>query len=312
MNKSMQYEQWFNQYSKEWLMGAYGQMDYEYPVGRHRLRILLKALEKEELTEKKILDIGCGGGDISFALAERGADVIGIDMSDCMLDAANQRKNSESAKLRGTVHFKKENVMELSAAITETKFDYIIAFGLIGYLESDEQFFEIVKRLSHEGTVLFVSCRNELFNMTSISEKTEDEIEAGNAIHLIREIDKYYEKSLPEGKIRAFLWEIGNSLSVIEQVHISHEEKALPFDEKSMLSFARQSTPAGLADTARAYSYELCQYWGVHPHLLLPRLNRKLPPQIFNILCDALCVFEDEDISLIWSSVFIGRFVAVE
>lgn len=309
MNRFQEYEKWFNEYNEEWLMGAYGQTDYEYPVGQHRLRILLKAMQSDELSGKSVLDIGCGGGDISFALADMGADVIGIDMSDSMLEVANRRKDSEYAKLTGTVNFKKENVMELSTYITERKFDYIIAFGLIGYLESDAQFFEIVRGLSHEGTILFVSCRNKLFNMTSISEKTVEEINEGNAIKLINEIDKYYKKRLPEEKSQQFLREIGSSLSIISQMKPSTEKKEILFDEKEMLSFARQSTPENLAKIAVEYNYNLCQYWGVHPHLLLPRFNKKLPPQFFNILSDALCVFEDEEISLIWSSVFIGKFI---
>ncbi len=309
MNKSEQYEKWFNRHNEDWLTGAYGHTDYDYPVGQHRLRILLKAIENEEITGKKVLDIGCGGGDISFVLADKGADVIGIDMSDNMLNEANHRKNAKYTNLKGTVDFKKENVLELSEKIAQKKFDYIIAFGLIGYLESDDRFFKIVKELSHEGTVLFLSCRNELFNMTSISENTITEINQGNAIKLIDEIDKYYEKELPEEKSQQFLQELGESLTLVSQLPSLPVGRELDIDEKAMLSFARQSTPENLKNTAAEYSYKFCRYWGVHPHLLLPRLNKKLPPQVFNILSDALCVFEDEDISLIWSSVFIGKFI---
>ena len=55
MNKSQQYKEWFNEYSKEWLTDAYEQADYNYPVGYHRLRILLKALENDDLNGKMIL-----------------------------------------------------------------------------------------------------------------------------------------------------------------------------------------------------------------------------------------------------------------
>lgn len=309
MNKSEQYKEWFDKNNEEWLLGAYGRTDYEYPVGQHRVRILMKAVANDELAGKSVLDIGCGGGDISFALAQKGADVVGIDMSDSMLEVANHRKEVEYTDLTGNVSFRKENILELSEGIAEKKFDYIVAFGLIGYLESDEQFFEIVRELSHEETILFVSCRNELFNMTSISTNTVKEINDGNAIGLINEIDKYYAEDIPEEKSRQFLRELEKSLSVINNRETLPETKELIVDEKAMMTFARQSTPEKLSGTAAKYNYRLCQYWGVHPHLLLPRFNRKLPPQIFNILSDALCVFEDEEISLIWSSVFIGKFV---
>ena len=40
------------------------------------------------LAGKKVLDIGCGGGILSEAMAARGAEVIGIDMADLSLDVA--------------------------------------------------------------------------------------------------------------------------------------------------------------------------------------------------------------------------------
>lgn len=295
------------------MLGAYGHTDYSYPVGYHRLRILLMALNNDDLREKKVLDIGCGGGDISFALAQRGANVIGIDMSDSMLEVANSRKIEEMAMLTGEVEFRKENFQSLSTVIMNEQFDYIIAFGLIGYLESDEQFFEIIKKLSKPNTVLFLSCRNELFNITSISANTIQEINSGNILKLVEEINGYYEKNIPYKKSWRFLMELSNSIKRINdlgEVYADNceKEKEIKIDETQMISFARQSTPTGLKRTAAEYGYQFCQYWGVHPHLLLPKFNKKMPPKVFNMLSDALCVFEDEDISLIWSSVFIGKF----
>ena len=41
-----------------------------------------------DLTGKKVLDIGCGGGIFSESLAMQGAEVIGIDMSETALRVA--------------------------------------------------------------------------------------------------------------------------------------------------------------------------------------------------------------------------------
>ncbi len=311
MDKTQEYKEWFDNYNEEWLLGAYGHTGYSYPVGYHRLRILLTALNNDDLREKKVLDIGCGGGDISFALAKRGANVIGIDMSDNMLEVANSRKRELMNTIIGTVEFQKENVQALSSEILRKKFDYIIAFGLIGYLESDEQFFEIIETLSKKDTVLFLSCRNELFNVTSISSNTLQEINSGNITNLIEEINKKYEKEISHEKGKKFLNELSNSIRGIKDLEdgkVQKETKEVNIDETQMISFARQSTPEGVKKVAEKYNYNFCKYWGVHPHLLLPRFNKKLPPQFFNILSDALCVFEDEEISLVWSSVFIGKF----
>ncbi|MBT4928967.1 MAG: methyltransferase domain-containing protein, partial [Cellvibrionales bacterium] len=40
------------------------------------------------VAEKKVLDVGCGGGILSESLAQRGAEVTGIDMGDAPLGVA--------------------------------------------------------------------------------------------------------------------------------------------------------------------------------------------------------------------------------
>lgn len=312
MNKVQQYKEWFDEFNEEWLAGAYLKTDYDYPVGYHRLRILLKAISEDNLKGKKVLDIGCGGGDISFALAQKGANVVGIDMSDGMLGAANDRRTKMPENIKGHVEFRKENILELSDAVAKEKYDYIIAFGLIGYLESDEKFFDIVQKISKKNTVLFLSCRNELFNITSVSANTVKEINTGNAFSLIDEINRYYEKEIPYEKSQIFLSELNNSIkqiNTLEHADCAKKTSDSVDDDSIKISFARQSTPETIQKIAAEYSYRFCKYWGVHPHLLLPKFNKKLPPRVYNILSDALCVFEDEEISLIWSSVFVGKFV---
>ncbi|XP_063826389.1 ubiquinone biosynthesis O-methyltransferase-like [Ostrinia nubilalis] len=56
-------------------------------------------LDKRSLTplkDKKILDIGCGGGILSEALAKIGATVTGIDANKDMIDVAKQHSESNS------------------------------------------------------------------------------------------------------------------------------------------------------------------------------------------------------------------------
>jgi 2-polyprenyl-6-hydroxyphenyl methylase / 3-demethylubiquinone-9 3-methyltransferase len=44
--------------------------------------------ERAELPGTRVLDVGCGGGLLSEALADRGANVLGIDLAEASLDAA--------------------------------------------------------------------------------------------------------------------------------------------------------------------------------------------------------------------------------
>lgn len=302
------FEEYFEQNSNEWISSAYDGTDYDYPVGAHRLRILKKALERENLEGKRVLDIGCGGGDISLFFAERGARVVGVDMSHAMLESAIAKCKGMEEWIQRNVKFEYAEFTNLINRKEEYGvFDYIVAFGLIGYIESDELFFEVISELSGPCTQLFLSCRNRLFNVTSVSNNTVDEIDSNSIKSLITEIEQYYEGNISHEEAEVFLTKLGNAINEISNIDytkISHIE-----DKVALNVQPRQETPKEITEVAKMFSFQMKKFYGVHPHLLLPRFNRMLPPQIFNILSDALCVFEENNISLIWSSVFICHFI---
>lgn len=304
------FDNYFVESNKEWLADAYQVGNYNYPVGMHRLRLLKKIISKYDIKQKKVLDIGCGGGDISFYLASQGALVTGIDMSDSMLATCEKRLKDNYSEFSNSLKFYKENVKQLNERITKEKYDFIIAFGLIGYLDSDDDFFKIVTPILNNNGKIIISCRNELFNMTSISNNTKREIKNNNANKLIDEIDELYKENLEIEKCRKFISELRKALDCIEA---SNKFEIIPEVENPEGIFddlqPRQSTPKGISAVAEKFGFNCVHFYGVHPHLLLPRFNKKLPTQIFNMLSDSLCVFEEDNISLIWSSVFIGEFV---
>ena len=305
------WNKYFEDNSKHWIDGAYKNSEYTYPVGYHRLRILKRIFSRYDIEGKRVLDIGCGGGDISFFAASMGAIVDGIDMSESMLEIAEKRKKNLPTDVQARVSFHRSEFHNISKLLFQEKYDFVIAFGLIGYIESDVAFFKTVKELCHKNTVLIFSCRNRLFNMTSITNNTVEEIEKGQAINLIKEIDTYYKKDIPQEKISKF---INNLRKTIETFKLNETDKSTRNTNQSMDGLPgtgkeqpRQSTPMSVSEDALKYGFVPKKFFGVHPHLLLPRLNKKLPPTMFNLLSDALCVFEDEPISLIYSSVFIAE-----
>ncbi|SEM96485.1 Mg-protoporphyrin IX methyltransferase [Loktanella fryxellensis] len=60
-------------------------------AGRDRMRDLLLAQLPADLTGCRVLDAGCGTGAASVALAERGATVVGVDISPALIDIAARR-----------------------------------------------------------------------------------------------------------------------------------------------------------------------------------------------------------------------------
>lgn len=304
---------YFEDNATDWIKGAYDDGKYTYPVGYHRLRILKKVIKRYNLKDKKVLDIGCGGGDISFYMASKGAFVDGIDMSSSMLKIVTERRDSLPKEEQERLSFHQMEFHDIPAKMGNKKYDCIVAFGLIGYLESDAAFFEIISSVCHLGTVLLVSCRNRLFNISSVTNNTITEIEEGYATKLIEEIDTYYQEDIPIEKIIHF---IDNIKVVARKIDAKKMVKHMEPSEKDKKTFhgadrmlARQSTPVSFSRDASHNGFIVKHFFGVHPHLLLPRLNIKLPPTLFNLLSDVLCAFEEEKISLIWSSVFIAELV---
>ncbi len=60
-------------------------------------RFVLKSLREENITDGLVLDLGCGTGTMTELLAEAGYDMIGVDLSDRMLDIA-MGKREKSGK----------------------------------------------------------------------------------------------------------------------------------------------------------------------------------------------------------------------
>lgn len=79
---------------------------------------------------RSVLDIGCGPGHYSVALARRGAgEVLGLDFADGMLDVA--RKRAEGAGVGATCRFEKGDFLERSF---DRQFDYSIVMGFMDYI----------------------------------------------------------------------------------------------------------------------------------------------------------------------------------
>lgn len=60
-------------------------------AGRDQMRSLMLAQIPEDLQGARVLDAGCGTGAMSALLAERGADVVGIDISPALIKIASKR-----------------------------------------------------------------------------------------------------------------------------------------------------------------------------------------------------------------------------
>jgi demethylmenaquinone methyltransferase/2-methoxy-6-polyprenyl-1,4-benzoquinol methylase len=102
----------------------------------------------------KALDLCCGTGDITFALAKRGAETIGLDFSPQMLEVAARRKDKRLGTRFQNPKFIQGDALKLPFA--DRTFDVVtVGYGLRN-LTSWEQGLEEMVRVAKPGARLLV------------------------------------------------------------------------------------------------------------------------------------------------------------
>lgn len=128
---------------------------YDHPVALlraendSRVEWIVKEMEKWIEGHAKILDIGCGAGLLSNALAERGYDVTGIDISKPSLEIAKRYNTAQNKVL-----YLCGNAYELP--FVEGTFNVVCATDLLEHVENPRRVVEEASRvLSQDGLFFF-------------------------------------------------------------------------------------------------------------------------------------------------------------
>ncbi|PRY93242.1 Mg-protoporphyrin IX methyltransferase [Hasllibacter halocynthiae] len=100
-------------------------------AGRDRMRATLLDLLPDDLGGLRVLDAGCGPGEMCVALAERGAEVVGVDLAPSLLAVAEGRL---PAHLRSRVSLRANDMTDPALG----RFDAVVAMdSLIHYRMPD-------------------------------------------------------------------------------------------------------------------------------------------------------------------------------
>ncbi len=111
--------------------------------------------ERASLAGKKVLDIGCGGGILSEAMAHRGADVSGIDMGEAPLAVA-QLHSIESGV---TINYRQITAEELAEQEAGT-YDLVTCLEMLEHVPSPLSIIQACEKLLKPGGDLFLSTIN--------------------------------------------------------------------------------------------------------------------------------------------------------
>lgn len=123
-------------------------------AGRDKMRETLLSQLPENLTGARVLDAGCGAGQMSHALAERGASVLAVDISPSLLDVAlrrtPQRHRDRITFVAGDMldqrHGSFDFVVAMDSLIHYSAPDIAAALGALTHRTSDRMLFTIAPK----------------------------------------------------------------------------------------------------------------------------------------------------------------------
>ena len=107
------------------------------------------------VAEKSILDVGCGGGILCEALAQRGADVTGIDMGEAPLAVGNLHKLESGV----TVNYEKSTAEDYAKAHAAS-FDTVTCLEMLEHVPDPSSVVAACAALCKPGGTLFFSTIN--------------------------------------------------------------------------------------------------------------------------------------------------------
>lgn len=171
----------FDSFAEQWRQRAEGQQD-EVNVIAQRNDAAIRAAER--LDARRILDLGCGTGELVIDLARQGREAVGVDFAPQMVELAKQKAAALAAT---TARFVVGSALDYDD--NPGSFDVISAMGFIEYISSVELDAVIARsaRLASPRGHLVIGSRNRLFNAVSLSAYTQLELQLASIERLLRE-----------------------------------------------------------------------------------------------------------------------------
>jgi len=125
------------------------------PSGLRKLDFIVNEIERrtEKINNKeiKILDIGCGRGNISLPLASLNYQVSGIDLNKESIEEVTNKNKFKNAQ------FIVQDAMQLPPG---QKYDFIIASEVIEHIKEPEKLLKFVKSILKDNGLLIITIPN--------------------------------------------------------------------------------------------------------------------------------------------------------
>ncbi|MEL7047819.1 MAG: magnesium protoporphyrin IX methyltransferase [Pseudomonadota bacterium] len=103
-------------------------------AGRDAMRATLLDWLPDDLNGRRILDAGCGTGAFALAAAQRGADVIAIDIAGELVELARERSQETDATSAARITFLTGDMLDPALG----KFDHVVAMDSLIHYEAPD------------------------------------------------------------------------------------------------------------------------------------------------------------------------------
>jgi 2-polyprenyl-3-methyl-5-hydroxy-6-metoxy-1,4-benzoquinol methylase len=261
-NQQQQTLRYFREFAQEWRQKAEGRFGTGVNVIEQRNNFVL-TVANERPSVHRVLDVGCGTGELCCEFSRRGVHVVGLDFSPEMVNLCNEKKVRETA----------DNATFVCSSVFEYQpsggsFDVICANGFIEYISLEEldNFFAFVKKHLSPAGSLVVGSRNRLFNAFSLNEYTRLEQTTGAFDGLIEEALDICSADSMTSCIAA----LEARRSDLLPVH-SHPVTGIG------VATRHQFTPAELVQRLKRIGLSTVELYPIHYHGVVPGFGKKRP-----------------------------------
>ncbi|MCX6186059.1 MAG: methyltransferase domain-containing protein [Bacteroidetes bacterium] len=129
----------------------YSHTTYKDAEDLKRLDFIVDSIKKLGLPNAKILDVGCGNGNISMALGSIGFNVVGVDIDETSIQNAT-KKNTFS-----NIQFK---IIDANSFTMNDEFDAVVCSEVLEHLEVPSDLVGSIFRILKPGGVLVATVPN--------------------------------------------------------------------------------------------------------------------------------------------------------
>jgi len=300
---------YFDRNAQRWVEAAYAG-GVRFPVGPERVRLAIEGVAPTMSDGSRLVDLGCGGGQLCIHAARLGWSTVGVDVATTMIEEA--RANAGGAEVEWIVGAYDES------GLADGEADAVTALGLIEYLDDDAGLVAEAARVLRPGGRFAVSCRNRLYNLLSANDYTQSELlgvsgsepQSSEAPRLLDELRDGL-GAASDDDLHALALSVADSADELRAAVEADRAEPPPELHDHVRAFQRgrrQHTPAELEALAAQHGLRHLETLALHPHPLPPALEA-LAPRTYNALALAWQrPLERSPVGLAFCTAFVSVF----